>query len=584
MKTPSPFRALVALVAAIVCASVDAYEIDGLSWRSGNIVMQLQLGQPPSPLIDGATHWDDVAAAALETWNPVLQRSQFTYVKNSTAAKARSNSANNVFFAADIYGQAFGNRVLAVTLMRSTGNRLIEADVVVNTANTWNSYRGPRGSRSAVDLQRVLVHEFGHALGLNHPDQASPPQSVAAIMNSTITNIYTLQNDDIAGAQMLYNTQPAQLPPPTLSGQTVATGAPLTLTAGGGYASYSWTFTRPGGSPQILLDGDGDPWTNATYRLFSAQPQDAGTYAVAGVTGSSFSEYASATVGVTTVNTDAARLSNLSARARAGSGGETFIAGFVVGGRTPKRVLVRALGPALNGALANPLANPRLTLIRHGADGANSIIAQNDDWSANSAEAAALRTNSQRLGASALADGSKDAAILVTLDPGVYSAQVDAQGGAPGIVLVEAYDADDNVTAALPRRLLNLSSRSFAGNGDETLIAGFVVDGNSPKQVLIRAVGPALAPAGVTDHNPDPNLQLFDGNGTRVADNDDWAYSNQTDILPSIFTKVGAGQLADGSYDSALLITLRPGVYSAQANGRSGETGVIVIEVYEVPQ
>ncbi|HYD85505.1 MAG TPA: hypothetical protein VEA63_15670, partial [Opitutus sp.] len=191
---------------------------------------------------------------------------------------------------------------------------------------------------------------------------------------------------------------------------------------------------------------------------------------------------------------------------------------------------------------------------------------------------------SQRLGASALADGSKDAAILVTLDPGVYSAQVDAQGGAPGIVLVEAYDADDNITAALPRRLLNLSSRSFAGNGDETLIAGFVVDGNSPKQVLIRAVGPALAAAGITDHNPDPNLQLFDGNGTRVADNDDWAYSNQTDILPSIFTKVGAGQLADGSYDSALLITLRPGVYSAQANGRSGETGVIVIEVYEVPQ
>ncbi|HYP17914.1 MAG TPA: matrixin family metalloprotease, partial [Opitutus sp.] len=175
-----------------------AFDAPGYSWPTGNVTLQLQLGRPAGTLIDGAIHWDDVAAAAGDTWNAVLQRSRFAFVRNSTAPKSRGNSFNNVFFDSTTYGQAFGNRVLAVTLLRSSGSRLVEADVIVNTAPTWNSYRG--GSRSSVDLQRVLVHEFGHVLGLDHPDQAQPPQSVTAIMNSMISGVYTLQNDDLAGA------------------------------------------------------------------------------------------------------------------------------------------------------------------------------------------------------------------------------------------------------------------------------------------------------------------------------------------------------------------------------------------------
>ncbi|HYD85671.1 MAG TPA: matrixin family metalloprotease, partial [Opitutus sp.] len=447
-----------------------------------------QLGRPPSALIDGATSWDDIAVAALETWNPVLQRSQFGYVKSSNVSKSRGNGYNNVFFDSTIYGQSFGDRVLAVTLMRSTGGRLVETDVVVNTANTWNSYRGNRGSRSSVDLQRVLVHEFGHALGLDHPDQATPPQNVAAIMNSMITNIYTLQNDDIAGAQSLYGPSPAPLPGPgTLTSQSVNAGAPLTIALANpnpNYTQYAWTFTRPGGSPATLLDGDGNPWTAPTYRLFSAQPTDTGTYAVAAVNGLALTDPATATVEVKPVSTAGSRLANLSARARAGSGDDTFIVGFVIGGKTEKRVLIHALGPALSGAVSQPLGNPRLRLLRHTGNGVFAPVAENDDWSADATDASALRAAAQRLGAAPLPSNSRDAALLATLPPGVYSAQVDAQGGTPGIALVEVYDADADTTAALPRRLMNISSRSFAGSGEQTLIAGFVVDGSSPKQVL----------------------------------------------------------------------------------------------------
>ena len=132
---------------------------------------------------------------------------------------------------------------------------------------------------------------------------------------------------------------------------------------------------------------------------------------------------------------------------------------------------------------------------------------------------------------------------------------------------------------------MNVSTRSYAGVGEEMLFSGFVVDGPAPKQVLIRAIGPGLVSRGVNDANPDPNLVIYK-NGTAIADNDDWAHSNQGlhNFLAPIFKKVGAFDLNAADWDSALLITLPPGVYSAQVSGRNGETGVVLLEVYEVPE
>ena len=117
------------------------------------------------------------------------------------------------------------------------------------------------------------------------------------------------------------------------------------------------------------------------------------------------------------------------------------------------------------------------------------------------------------------------------------------------------------------------------------LFSGFVINGPAPKQILIRAIGPGLTSLGVNNVNSDPNLVIYK-DGVPIADNDDWSYSNQGlhGFLSPIFTKVGAFPLKDEDWDSALLITLPPGVYSAQVSGRKGETGVVLLEMYEVPE
>lgn len=585
MRTPLFSRLLLLTgLALITVATSRAYELSGSSWASGTVFMQLQLGTPSSPLLDGSTRWDDVAGAALERWNAHLGRVRLSGVKTSSAPQGSLNGYNNVAFSTHVYGEPFGGRVLGITLTRTRGSgATIETDVIINSAETWNSYRGNLRYNSH-DLERVLLHEFGHVLGLDHPDQANPAQSVAAVMNSHIGNVYTPQPDDIAGAAALYgaiSTAPISAAP--LSDQSLATGAPLTLaySASGSNFTYTWTFKPAEGTERELLNGDGEPWTQPTFSLFSTQPSDSGTYTVTARNAAGATTTSAAQVTVAPVSTANALLANLSSRGRAGSGADTFIVGFVVTGTTPKQVLVRAVGPTLaSQGVARPLADPRLTLYQF-VNGVSTRVGENDDWSANSSAAQTLRTAAQRLGAFALPDGSKDAALLVTLDPGVYMAHADSKGAPAGIALVEAYDADGSLAQSLPRRLLNLSTRSFTGAGEELLIAGFVVSGTTPKQVLLRAIGPGLTARGVPDVNPDPYLNLYRGS-VRIADNDDWYYSNQRDILPAAFRKVGTSPLEAESYDSALLITLPPGVYSATVAGRSGETGAVLLEVFEV--
>jgi predicted Zn-dependent protease len=590
MKRLDLLSKMLGLTLLIAATDAKAYVTEGYAWPNGNILLELQLGVPDNaPLTDGSKTWDDVALAAIDLWNPVLVRSRLVGVKNSTVAKAKGNSLNNVFFSSDVFGTAFGDRTLALTQYHYRGVNLVEADVVVNSGKTWDSYRGNVQTKN--DLQRVLLHEFGHVLGLDHPDQAKPPQTVAAIMNSMVGNLESLQPDDIAGVKPLYAaaTVPVE---GSLSGQTVTAGSPLTLTYNNDTpaTSYYWAFKKLGGADsdiRMLTDGDGEPWKQKTYTLFSAEEDDAGTYYVSAANFAGHAPYSTATVTINPVSKADGVLANLSTRGRAGSGNDTFIVGFVVSGTAKKSVLIRANGPSLAAlGVANTLVDPKLTLMRKVGD-SYVTVSENDNWSAGSAEQVlALRSAFLRLGAFALADNSTDAALLLDLEPGVYSAQVDAQGGTPGITLVEVYDADAH-SDALQRPLINISTRSFAGTGEEQLFAGFVVAGNSPKQVLIRAIGPGLTKYGVTGVNSDPNLVVYK-DGVHIADNDDWTYSNQglDGILSPVFAKVGAFPLDTDKpgWDSALLITLPPGAYTAQVSGRHDETGIVLLEVYEVPE
>ena len=446
---------------------MPGYDLRGFAWANGSIPLQLQLGSPSAPLTDGSTQFDDVALAACGEWNSSLVRSSLVGTKTATASRNSGNRKNEVYFDSTVEGEAFEERTLAVTMLTGSGMSIVESDTVVNSAHTWNSYRGPVQATQR-DLRRVLLHEFGHALGISHPDEATPPQTVVAIMNSTVGASDTLQADDKAAAVALYGVN---LTPPTagsLTGNvTITAGQRLSLT----YTSSSsaddtiWYFRPPGGTFQELQDGDGEAWRGKSFTLFSAQETDAGEYLAAAANYAGMSPASRSVVTVNSVDTTNAILANLSARGRAGSGDDTFIVGFVITGSTPKSVLIRAVGPSLATAgVGSPLVDPKLTLNRRNGSGSFDFVSENNDWSTGTvSDIATIRSTSTRVGASPLLESSKDAVLLVTLTPGLYTAHVDSQGGAPGITLLEVYDADGTRALSQQRRLINVSTRSYAG-------------------------------------------------------------------------------------------------------------------------
>jgi Matrixin len=231
-------------VAAILgaAATLSAYWYVGPSWPGSAIVMQMQLGSSGGTLIDGSSSWNASAEGALATWNPYLGRTSFRVVRDSTAPLADHNGYNNVAWADNVYGTAFGARTLAVTRYWYTGGSITDADVLFNRAFSWNSYRGPRASSGTIDIRRVALHEFGHVLGLDHPDQHG--QNVSAIMNSTIGDLDNLTSDDVAGAQAIYG---GSVPPPTTS----APGPPRSLTVSsiGATVFLAWSAPAAGGAP-----------------------------------------------------------------------------------------------------------------------------------------------------------------------------------------------------------------------------------------------------------------------------------------------------------------------------------------------
>jgi hypothetical protein len=270
------------------------------------------------------------------------------------------------------------------------------------------------------------------------------------------------------------------------------------------------------------------------------------------------------------------RVANLSIRSVAGSGPQTLIVGFVIGGAGTvggKGLLVRAIGPTLAvfGVPAT-LADPRLDIF----SGATQLVG-NDNWGGG----AALTATFASVGAFSLDAASKDAALAdPSLPPGAYTAQIAGSGGATGVALAELYDTTVSAgfTNGTPR-LTNVSARTQVGTGGDILIAGINIAGTLPRTVLIRAVGPGLAPFGVTGVLADPVLSLYDG-PAKINQNDDWG--GNADIV-TLATGVGAFALPAASKDAVLAITLPPGSYSVQVAGAGGGTGVALVEVYEVP-
>jgi len=173
-----------------------------LKWPPGSVAIQIKLGTAAN-LSDG-TSFNTSAQAAAQAWNTHLGNLQITTSFAPEGPAGEGNNLNELVFASDIFGKAFDGNTVAVTTTWSRGNERTRADIIYNSARTWDSYDGPTRS-GVIDLQRVTLHELGHLLGLDHPDEAG--QSVQAIMNSRISSLDSLASDDITGAQNIYGPQ-----------------------------------------------------------------------------------------------------------------------------------------------------------------------------------------------------------------------------------------------------------------------------------------------------------------------------------------------------------------------------------------
>lgn len=266
------------------------------------------------------------------------------------------------------------------------------------------------------------------------------------------------------------------------------------------------------------------------------------------------------------------RLANLSGRALVGTGANILIPGFVIEGSSPRRVLIRAIGPGLTSfGVPDTLPEPTLRLFA-----GPSPLGANQGWN-NAANADEIRTVSATLGAFALAEGSADSAMLVTLNPGLYTAHVADAAGRTGIALFEVYDAESGANV----RLTNTSVRAQVGGGAGVIIPGLVVSPGEFKTVLIRAVGPGLAGLGVANHLREPVLTLFAG-PEAFERNAGWSEAENAAEIASAAAAVGAFPLQPDSADSAILTTLSPGAYTLHVSSADGTTGVALVEVYAV--
>ena len=259
------------------------------------------------------------------------------------------------------------------------------------------------------------------------------------------------------------------------------------------------------------------------------------------------------------------QLINISARARVGTGDQVSINGFIIRGSAPKKILARAVGPSLvlnHQPIPGRLLDPILEL--HGSTG--SLIFSNDDWTASPQKA--------QIQASGLApNDSREPAIIATLPQGSYTTVIRGKNNTTGIALGEVYLLPPNNAS----ELVNLSGRALTLTGDNVLITGLIIGGQTTKQIVVRAIGPTLHAQGITGELLDPTLDLYDRNGAILRSNNNWS------TAPNHAQIQATGLAPSDNRESAILMSLAPGSYTVIVRGVNGTTGVALIEAYALP-
>jgi hypothetical protein len=251
-------------------------------------------------------------------------------------------------------------------------------------------------------------------------------------------------------------------------------------------------------------------------------------------------------------------LTNVSTRAFIGTDDLVEIGGFIITGTQSKKVIVRALAPSLQAyGIANVVSDPVLEL----RNSSGAMVATNDNW----------KFDREKVLDTGIPPGDEhECAIVTTLNPGNYTAILRGLGRTTGIALFELYDLDPQSST-----IANISTRGNVGVGDNVMIGGFIVDGDQPTNVIVRALGPTLTDFGLSGALADPTLELHGGNGAVIAQNDNWKSTQQQAIQNS-------GYAPPKDAEAAILTTLQPGNYTAIVRGKNNTTGVALVEVYNL--
>ena len=255
---------------------------------------------------------------------------------------------------------------------------------------------------------------------------------------------------------------------------------------------------------------------------------------------------------------------NLSTRMFVQTGDNAGIGGFIIAGSAPKHVLVRVIGPSLiQFGIPNALADPTLEL--HGPKGFTTV--NNDNWQDDPVQAALI------LATGLAPTNNLESAIDATLNPGAYTAVARGKNNGTGVGLIEVFDLSQAVLA----KLANISTRAFVNTGDDIVIAGFILGGNSGNdRIVVRGIGPSLTAFGVPNALANPTLELRDNNGALLIANNDWEDD------PAQAAELNAAGLAPTNpMESGIATALPPGLYTALLAGFNNATGVGVVEVYD---
>lgn len=428
------------------------------------------------------------------------------------------------------------------------GQRLrLRADFVI--PENWSKHE--KAVLRAFKKYGGIVADNGNFFSISvSPDDRFPANAFA-----------NLSSIDISNFEVIQTTGPNEGPR--------SPGAPIVNAGGDQMIEFPGSVTLQGS-----VNAPPDRATTIQWRLYSgagqvtfgnaAQPSTSASFSAPGI----YTLMLSADDGVHAVAYDAVvisvtrrnSLANISTRVAIQTGEKVGVAGFIINGSAPKRVIVRAIGPSMTSLGSAALSDPTLELY----DAGGNVVLANDNWKESQEQALRDTTIPPT--------HDLEAAVVMSLQPGSYTAVARGKTNKSGIGLIEVYDLERSAAS----KLANISTRGAVRTEGAALIGGLILSEGEPARVLLRAIGPSLAAVGIEDALGDPQIEVFDRDGAKFAENNNWKDAQQGQIEAT-----GAAPSRDA--EAAIVLELNPGIYTAVVRGVNGTSGVALVEAYNLP-